>query len=171
MHNGQKRQKAFFRFSIFLCFFFSGAAGLVYEIVWMRMLSLGIFYTRLGIRFTEAAFFNLATDALQAALTIEPQSYAVLTNLANVFFELGKLDMAAGAYPQVIRLLPNSAAARLNLGLVYEKQGSADLAAGEYEKAITLDPSWRMPRMRLGVLRVESALREKTGGPSFPPAR
>ncbi|MGE5303556.1 MAG: fused MFS/spermidine synthase [Alphaproteobacteria bacterium] len=133
--------------------------------------NLGIFYTRLGIRFTEPAFFDLAADALQAALTIEPQSYALLINLANAFFELGKLDMAASAYRQVIRLMPDLAEARFNLGLVYEKQGSADLAAREYEKVIILNPSWRVPRVRLAALRADSALREKTEGPSFPAGR
>lgn len=111
--------------------------------------NLGVFYTRLGIRFGEPAFFDLAVDALVAARQIEPQAHAVLNNLGNAYFELGRLEEAARAYRQVIELAPAPAEARFNLGLVYEKQGMPELAAREFQAASALRPDWTSPRMRL----------------------
>ncbi len=119
--------------------------------------NLGVFYTRLGIRFGEPAFFDLAADALEAARQIEPQAYTVLNNLGNAYFELGRLEEAAGAYEQVIRLVPDRAEARFNLGLVYEKKGIPERAAREFEAASLLKPGWALPRMRLAHLRLGPA--------------
>jgi spermidine synthase len=128
--------------------------------------NLGLFYTRLGIRFEELAFFDLAVDSLGAALHIEPQSYPVLNNLANAYFELGKLEEAARAYRRVIQLAPQRAEARFNLGLVYEKQKGVDLAVREYEAAIALNPGWGLPAMRLRSLRAGPASSVGGGHPS-----
>ncbi|HSC70733.1 MAG TPA: fused MFS/spermidine synthase [Candidatus Methylomirabilis sp.] len=122
--------------------------------------NLGIFYTRLGIRFGEPAFFELAVDALKDALSLEPQSYAALNNLANAYFELGRLPEAAQVYQQVIDLAPGLAEARFNLGLVYEKQGKSDPAAREFQAAIALNPAWELPRVSLNRLRAPSASRQ-----------
>jgi spermidine synthase len=115
--------------------------------------NLGVFYTRLGIRFGEPAFFDLAVDALEAARRIEPQAYQVINNLGNAYFELGRFDAAASAYREAIRLAPAEARARFNLGLVYEKQGKLDLARREFEAASALQPAWGLPKMRLDQIR------------------
>ena len=119
--------------------------------------NLGVFYTRLGIRSREPAFFDLAVDALEAARGIEPQAYPVINNLGNAYFELGRLDEATRAYREVIRLAPREAEARFNLGLVYERKGMLGLAAREFEAAIMLRPGWSLPRMRLAELRGSTA--------------
>jgi spermidine synthase len=124
--------------------------------------NVGVFYTRLGVRFGERAFFDLAVDALEAALHIEPQAYPVINNLGNAYFELGKLEEAAQAYREVIRLMPNLAEVRFNLGLVYEKQQRSALAMREYESAIILNPHWQLPSARLEDLR--SKLPQPAGG-------
>jgi spermidine synthase len=132
--------------------------------------NLGVFYTRLGIDFNEPAFFDLAVDTLEAALRIEPQSYAILNNLANGYFELGRLDEAGVAYRRLVGLLPNLPEARFNLSLVYEKQGEVDLAMRELEKTVFLKPEWELPRKNLQRLKVESALRGQAEN-STPPIR
>jgi tetratricopeptide (TPR) repeat protein len=115
--------------------------------------NLGVFYTRLGVRFGEPAFFDLAVDALEAALRVEPQSYAVLNNLGNAYFELGKLDDVVRVYRRVIELAPRLAETRFNLGLVYERQGNTDLAMREFEAAVALKPDWELPRTHLLQMR------------------
>ena len=119
--------------------------------------NLGVFYTSLGIRFAEPAFFDLAVDALEAARQIEPQAYPVINNLGNAYFELGRLEAAAVAYREVIRMAPFEAQARFNLGLVYEKQGMLDLAGREFEAASALQPAWPLPRTRLEQIRPPKA--------------
>ncbi len=108
--------------------------------------NLGTFYTRMGIRFGEAAFFDLAVDSLEAARQTEPQAIPVINNLGNAYFELGRLEEAAQAYRRVIELTPGAAEPRFNLGLVYEKQGRLDLASREFQAAVALRPDWALPR-------------------------
>ncbi len=111
--------------------------------------NLGVFYTRLGIRFREPAFFDLAVDALDAARGIEPQAYPVINNLGNAYFELGRLEEAAQAYRRVDKLSPGHAQTHFNLGLVYERRGAVDLARHEYETALRLQPAWKLPWLNL----------------------
>ncbi len=133
--------------------------------------NLGVFYTRLGIRFGERAFFDLAVDSLEAARQIEPQAYQVLNNLANAYFELGKLEEAAKGYLRVLELAPHLAEARFNLGLVYEKKGMRELAAREFLAASALRPDWGLPRKRL--LQMGSPPAPGAGHPrnGMPPTR
>ena len=121
--------------------------------------NLGVFYTRLGIRSNEPAFFDLAVDSLEAALRIEPQAYAVLNNLGNAYFELGRLDDVIRVYQRAIVLAPRLAASRFNLGLAYEKQSKLDLAAREFEAAAALEPEWDLPREHLQAIN-------RTAGPA-----
>ncbi len=133
--------------------------------------NLGVFYTQLGIRFGEPAFFDLAADSLEAARQIEPQAYPVINNLGNAYFELGRLEEAARAYQEVIQLAPREAEARFNLGLVHEKKGQPGLAAREYEAATALRPGWPLPRARLAQLRAAASAPAGAGGgtPPGPP--
>lgn len=125
--------------------------------------NLGVFYTRLGIRFREPAFFDLAVDALEAARGIEPQAYPVINNLGNAYFELGRLEEAAQAYRRVDELAPGLAQTHFNLGLVYERQGAVDLARHEYQTALRLQPAWKLPRLNLQRLGPPGTTRPKTG--------
>jgi spermidine synthase len=123
--------------------------------------NLGNFYTKLGIQFAEPAFFDLAVDSLEAALRIEPQAHAVLNNLANAYFELGRFDEAATSYRHLIGLMPERAELRFNLGLVYEKQDRIDLATKEIERAMGLNPQWGAPKLALNRLRAKAAVAVK----------
>ncbi len=132
--------------------------------------NLGILYTRMGIRFGEAAFFDLAVDSLEAARQTEPQAIPVINNLGNAYFELGRLEEAAQAYRRVIELTPGAAEPRFNLGLVYEKQGIPELAAREFQAASALRPDWTLPRMRLLSMGVGSDPSAAIGNASGRPA-
>ena len=117
--------------------------------------NLGVFYTRMGIRFGEPAFFDLAVESLEAARRLEPQSHPVINNLGNAYFELGRRTEAAAAYERVIALAPGEAEAYFNLGLVYEQQGRLGPAARAFETAGRLRPTWVLPRIRLAQIPEE----------------
>ena len=118
--------------------------------------NLGVFYTRMGIRFGEPAFFELALDSLGAALRIEPQAYAALNNLGNAHFELQRLGEAAESYRRVLMMKPGLPQTHFNLGLVYERQGAREAAAREYRLALQLQPGWDLPRLNLQRLGASS---------------
>jgi len=126
--------------------------------------NIGIFYIRLGVRSGEAAFFDLAVDALEAARQAEPRAVAVINNLGNAYFELGRFEEATSAYRQVVRLAPREAEPRFNLGLVYEKRGLLEQAAREFEGASALKPGWPLPRARLAHLQRGSVNLERAEG-------
>jgi len=115
--------------------------------------NLGVFYTRMGIRFGEPALFDLAVESLEAARRLEPQSHPVINNLGNAYFELGRLAAARDAYQQVIALAPREAEAHFNLGLLHEREGRLDVAVRAFETASRLRPAWPLPRARLAELR------------------
>ena len=119
--------------------------------------NLGVFYTRMGIRFGEPAFFELAVDSMEAALRIEPQAYAAINNLGNAYFELQRLGEAAEAYRRVLMLKSNLPQTHFNLGLVYERQGAREAAAREYRLALSLQPGWALPRLNLQRLGASTA--------------
>lgn len=119
--------------------------------------NLGVFYTRMGIRFGEPAFFELAVDSMEAALRIEPQAYAALNNLGNAYFELQRLGEAAEAYRRVLMLKSDLPQTHFNLGLVYERQGAREAAAREYRLALNLQPNWALPRLNLQRLGASTA--------------
>jgi predicted membrane-bound spermidine synthase len=56
MSNGQFQQNSLIRAGVLVCFFLSGTAGLVYEIVWMRMLGLIFGHTVFALTTVLAAF-------------------------------------------------------------------------------------------------------------------
>jgi tetratricopeptide (TPR) repeat protein len=98
--------------------------------------NLGVYYTRMGIRSGEPAFFELAVDALEASLRIEPQAHAALNNLGNAYFELERLGEPTQAYRRVLQVRPDLPQAHFNLGLLYERQGAFEAATREYQFAL-----------------------------------
>jgi spermidine synthase len=115
--------------------------------------NVALLYIRLGIKSGEPALFELAANSLEESRRLEPQSYAVLNNLANAYFELGRFDEAAAAYAEIIRVMPQRPQPRFNLALVYERQGKFDSAYREYGMALVLKPDWSLPKDRLERLR------------------
>jgi tetratricopeptide (TPR) repeat protein len=120
---------------------------------------LGLYYSSLGIKMREPALFDLAVDAFQAALLLEPRAYGVMSNLATAYLEQGLLAQAEATYHRALRIKPDLAEAHANLGLLYERQGALDLAAREYQTALKLRPDWG--HVRLGLHRINAVATPK----------
>src|SRR5713101_1755648 len=94
---------------IWLCFFLSGATGLVYQVVWLRMLGLVFGHTVYAITTVLAAFM--------AGLALGSFIFARLApRLGNLVAAYGWLEIGIGLYCPAIPLLL-SAAAWAYLGL------------------------------------------------------
>jgi spermidine synthase len=88
--------------SLFICFFFSGAAGLIYEVVWMRMLTQIFGSSAYAVATVLAAFM--------AGLALGSYVFGRLTNTERNFLRLyGILELGIGIYGLLVPFLFRSA--------------------------------------------------------------
>jgi CHAT domain-containing protein/tetratricopeptide (TPR) repeat protein len=92
--------------------------------------------------------FDEARSTLQQALRLEPNSPAILTDLATAEYALSEQEgqseqsMAAAEHlSEALKLQPNDPVALYNRALVYESIGSLPLALKDWERYLSLDPS------------------------------
>ncbi|MDE3136044.1 MAG: CHAT domain-containing protein [Acidobacteriota bacterium] len=108
--------------------------------------------------------FDAARSTLQQALRLEPNSPAILTDLATAEYALSEQEgqsersMAAAEHlSEALKLQPNDPVALYNRALVYESIGSLPLALKDWERYLSLDPSsaWatNVAREHLGRLK------------------
>ncbi len=92
-----------------------------------------------------------ATDALRAAVAIDPDIPAAWSNLGNEFRNDLKFEEAIDAYRRALRLKPDFADAHLNLGAsLQETEPTLQPAIDAYEKAISLQPDFATAHWNLG---------------------
>lgn len=98
-----------------------------------------------GSKSVKAGKLDEAEQSFEQALTLSPNSSAVLKALVDVEFARGELDQAEGHARQAILLDPTDAEADATLGNVLEAREKYRDAAAAFSKAATLDPrpEWR----------------------------
>ncbi len=103
--------------------------------------------------------FDLALDAYQKALLINPESPEVLNNLGNALKEQGNLQKATEVYKKALVLKPNSADICYNLGTILEDQGFSEIALELFERALINKPDFAEAYNSIGnALRVKGDL-------------
>ncbi len=92
--------------------------------------------------------FDAARSTLQQALRLQPNSPAILTDLATAEYALSEQEgrseesMAAAEHlSEALKLRPDDPVALYNRALVYESIGSLPLALKDWERYLSLDPS------------------------------
>jgi Tfp pilus assembly protein PilF len=92
-----------------------------------------------------------ATEALRAAVAIDPDIPAAWSNLGNEFRNDLKFEEAIDAYRRALRLKPDFADAHLNLGAsLQETEPTLQPAIDAYEKAVSLRPDLATAHWNLG---------------------
>jgi Flp pilus assembly protein TadD len=92
-----------------------------------------------------------ATEALRAAVAIDPGIPAAWSNLGNEFRNDFKFEEAIDAYRRALRLKPDFADAQLNLGAtLQETEPALQPAIDAYRKAIALQPDLATAHWNLG---------------------
>jgi tetratricopeptide (TPR) repeat protein len=92
-----------------------------------------------------------ATEALRAAVAIDPDIPAAWSNLGNEFRNDRKYEEAIDAYRRALRLKPDFADAHLNLGAsLQETEPTLRPAIEAYEKAISFQPDFATAHWNLG---------------------
>jgi tetratricopeptide (TPR) repeat protein len=105
---------------------------------------------RIGQELKRQRRFGEAIEFYRAALAVEPDSYAALTNIAVALGERGDWKGAARASREAIRHQPNWPEAHANLGLALARQGHLDDAVGTLEQAIRLNEDYPIGHINLG---------------------
>ncbi len=99
------------------------------------------FYNKLGLVYLKGKNYKDARDALQQALTIEPDNDTFLNNLGLIAYQEEKYDEAVEAYEKSLEINNKIASRFVNLGLAYFMQKKYRKAADAYEQALILEPA------------------------------
>jgi len=95
----------------------------------------------LGLVYSAQSQDARATQHLQKAVLLKPNSTPARTNLAANLARLGKFDLAAEQFKKAVELEPRSFDTNHNLGESYVRAGKVAEAAPFLEKAQQIDPA------------------------------
>ncbi len=110
-----------------------------------------------GAAYLRLEAFDKALDALDRAITLDPNNADAHNAKGVVLTRQRKYDQAVALYRKAVQIDPNDAGYHTNLAITYHLQGKKDDARREYQRAIRLDPE---QRHQLDFI---------TGGESLPP--
>jgi tetratricopeptide (TPR) repeat protein len=96
-------------------------------------------YLNLGIAYRETAQLDVAQEALQKAIGLNPTNAVAHHQIAIVYREQGSFDAALEEYKQALTLAPDYALAHRNLGILYDLYLQQPTAAlGHYRTYLEL---------------------------------
>ncbi len=102
----------------------------------------------------QAARFQEAAQAFQAAADADPKSARARVNLGTALARMGESEAAMNQYHQAIAIDPESGSAHFNLGESFASRGSFTEARIHLGQAIAIDPTDGQAQLGLGeVLR------------------
>lgn len=84
---------------------------------------------------TEADF-----ETLKAAVEQAPQNLALVTNLANKYYDAGRYEDSIGYYQRALVLDPKNVSLLTDLGTAHFYAGRPDEAIGFYNRSLAIDP-------------------------------
>ncbi len=103
--------------------------------------TLGCFFNNLGSVYADVGNLNMALQALERAVLINPTLPESRTNLAGVYMRLGRVQDALVQYKMAVQQNPNDPLIHLNLGGAYASLNRNLEAITSYQEALTLDPN------------------------------
>jgi len=102
---------------------------------------------------------ELAVDAYNKVLELNPGAAGALVNLGTIYYRLRKFLEAEKYYAQAIEADPSYPLAQFNLGNLYDEQGRITEALEHYRRALALNPQYADAHFNLALLS------ERTGDP------
>lgn len=79
-------------------------------------------------------------EALKKAVEAAPQNAAMVTNLANKYYDAGRYEDAIRYYQQALTLDPKNVSIITDLGTSHFYSGRPDEAIGYYNRSLQIDP-------------------------------
>lgn len=104
----------------------------------------------IGAAQIELIEFLDAIETLRDALTYDPDSVPVLTDLGNALKALHRLDEAEAAYGRATELRPDIAGVHCNLGTIYQLRSQYGDAIECYRRALAIQPDMSEALSNLG---------------------
>jgi tetratricopeptide (TPR) repeat protein len=99
---------------------------------------------------------DLAIDAYQTALRLDPSYVPPLVNAAIAYNRIGKNEEAEASLQRALEMEPGSIAAQMNLALLLGELGRKQDAMAAFERVYALDSTSAVAAYNLSVLRSES---------------
>lgn len=120
------------------------------------------FHANLGVILLRSGNLTGAAEAFRSSLRLNPNSFDVCNNLANILSNLRQNDQAQEFYRLAIKLKPDFAIGYRNLGACLFALGRYEEAEAAFLQAISLDASYSDAKVKLADLymhlqRYESA--------------
>ena len=108
------------------------------------------FWNILGASEAEIGMFDKAINSYKKAISLQPHSTIIYTNMGLALKNQGKLDSAIAAYKKSISLNPNYAEAYNNIGNALKEQGNIEEAIEAYKRCISLKPDYAVAYSNMG---------------------
>lgn len=114
--------------------------------------SMAASHEKAGVSYLEQGKLSEAERELLLAVSLDPESSAIQTDLGLVFKKQGRDGEAESRYQSALRLDAGNVQAMNNLGLLYEQQNRLEEAKRLYQKAVTTQPNFPDPHLNYAVL-------------------
>jgi tetratricopeptide (TPR) repeat protein len=95
---------------------------------------------------------ELAIEAYQRVLQLNPSAAGALVNLGTIFYRQRKFADAETYYRQAIEVDETYPLAQFNLGNLYDEQGRVREALDHYRRALSLNPNYADAHFNLALL-------------------
>lgn len=109
-------------------------------------------HEKLGVSYLEQGKLAEAERELLLAVSLDPESSVIQTNLGLVLKRQGRDGEAESRYQSALRLDAENVQAMNNLGLLYEQQNRLEEAKRLYQKAVMTRPNFPDPHFNYAVL-------------------
>lgn len=110
----------------------------------------------LGIQAHAMHRLTTASEALRAALAVDPANAKAIYTLARVETDQGHLDAAETHWKTYLRIRPDDASAHYGLGHLYQMQQQTEKAAAEFHQSIALLPVQTESYYQLGQMALDA---------------
>jgi tetratricopeptide (TPR) repeat protein len=95
---------------------------------------------------------ELAIEAYQRVLQLNPSAAGALVNLGTIFYRQRKFAEAEKYYCQAVEVDPSYPLAQFNLGNLYDEQGRIPEAFDHYRRALSMNPKYADAHFNLALL-------------------
>ena len=111
-----------------------------------------VFYTNMGVLYTEKKMYDKAMNEFKMALKERPDYPFAYINLGYLYLNMQNYDEAVNIYKKALQLLPDYPISHNNLAIAYKRLGKFDEAIHEYARAAELNPGFADAYYNLGLL-------------------